>query len=247
MAPWCALLLAALFLPGLAQAAKLRVCVDAVPHPPLMYPDGSGTVGRVIAEAAREAGFVLEYYAAPLARCRAEAERDVVQAFPMTPYLPELLPYVAFPQRLGAVDPQRASVVARVALFRRVGSRATWNGRRIADSPSPVLVAAGTLAISDALRRIGARADQNARSLEVNFARMLAGRGDLAAGFSEEGERLLMLPAFAGRIEELPLPLFEQPYYFAVSKGFYAQHGPAVERMWNALGRLHQPAKTLKK
>ncbi len=247
MSTWRLLLAAVLLSPCPALAARLRVCTDVHPHPPYLMPDGGGSVGRMVAEAAREAGFQIEFYAASLARCRAEARINLVNGYPMTPYLPDVLDYVVYPARLGVPDPSRATVRARVMLFRRSGTAIGWNGVRFEGLSGPALVAAGGVAMNLALTAAHARVDQSGRSLQVNFARMLAGRGDIAAGFEEEGMRLLRLPEFAGKVDVLPVPLFEQAYFMVVTKPYYAQHGPAVERMWDAIGRLNQPAKTQKK
>lgn len=247
MPPWRPLLAAVGLFPGLAMAAKLRVCTDVHPHPPHLMPDGGGNVGRLVAQAAREAGLQLEFYAAPLARCRAEIRINLVHGFPMAPYMPEVLPFVQYPMRDGVPDAARATMRTRVMLYRRSGSPATWNGRRVAGLQGKVLVAADGIAMIDALRAAGAPIDQSGRSLAINLAKIMAGRAGVAAGFEQEGAGLLALPAFAGKIETLPLPLFEQSYFLVVSKTYYAQNGAAVETMWDAVGRLNQSAKTQKK
>ena len=61
------------------------------------------------------------------------------------------------------------------------------------------------------------------------------------------GEHLLEQPEWKGRIEALPLPLFEQFYFMVVSKPYYAQNGAAVDAMWDAIARLNEAAKTQKK
>ena len=82
--------------------------------------------------------------------------------------------------------------------------------------------------------------DEQGRSLHANLSKLLAGRGDAAVGVWDEGERLLALPEFAGKIEMLALPVYEQAYFLVVTKAFYAEHGPAVETMWDTIGRLNQ-------
>lgn len=171
------LLLAVLFAPAFGQAADMRMCVDAYPHPPYLTPSGGGSVGRLVRNAARASGNKLSLYAAPLARCRAEIERGLAHAYPLTPYAPAVQPYVRYPMRGAQPDAARATVHARVVLFRPVGGSAQWDGRRITG------------------------------------------------------------------VERKVLPLFETTCYLGVTKVFYARNGAAVERMWNAIGRLNQAAK----
>lgn len=242
MSPFPLLIAAVLLCPGLALAAKLRVCTDVHPHPPFLMPDGSGSAGRLVAAGAREAGFDLEFYAVPLARCRAEAEVNVVHGFPMTPYIPNVLPYARYPMRNGLPDVNRATMRARIMLYQRSGGPVTWNGRKVKGLVRPVLVPSGSLAMIDVLRKIGAPMDEQGRSLQANLSKLVAGRGDAAVGVWDEGAHLLTLPEFAGKIDMLPLPLHEQAYFLVVTKAFYAEHGPAVEVMWNVIGRENQPS-----
>jgi len=243
----CAVSCAVVCSPALAAGARLRMCVDSHPHPPFIMPDGGGSAGRLIAAAARQAGFELEIYQASIARCRAEIGLNLAHGYPTTPYLAELLPIVDFPMRGGAPDPARATMRSRIMLFRRSGAGVTWDGVRLGGLARPVLVPSGSLMIPPFLKALGAPMDVSGQSMAINFVKLMAGRSDSLAGLEDEGERLLRDPRFAGKIEVLPLPLFEQTYYFAISRDFRARHGPAVEAMWDAIGRLNQAAKAHKK
>lgn len=247
MSPWRSLFLAVLFAPVAVMAAEMRMCVDAYPHPPYLTPSGGGAVGTLVRQAAREAGMTLSVYAAPVARCRAEIERGLAHAYPLTPYAPAELPLIQFPMRAGAADPARATVHARVMLFRPAGGGAQWDGRTLTGIGSKVLVPHGSLMLPAMMRAHNVPFDQEGRSLAINFAKMLAGRGDAAAGFEAEGRLLLAQPAFAGKIEALPQPLFEQTYYLAVTKVYYERNQAAVERLWDAIGRLNKAAEAQEK
>lgn len=247
MPPWRLLRAGLLLCPALAAGAALRLCTDAQPHAPYLTPDGGGTLGRLVSQAARDAGVEVQFHPASLARCRAEIALGLVHGFPMTPFMPGALPFAAYPMRDGGPDPSRAMVHARIMLFRRVGWWATWDGQRFFGLQRPVLAGTNSVAIAQALKASGAPMDDNGKSLEINFIKMMGGRSDMAAGFEAEGRRLLALPRFRGRIEMLPAPLLERTYYLAVSKSDYARNRELVDKMWNAIGRLNESAKTLEK
>ncbi|SHG34699.1 hypothetical protein [Massilia sp. CF038] len=247
MSPKRKWLVAVLFAPAFGLAAELRMCVDQHAHLPYLTPQGGGTVGRLVERAAREAGFKLTLLVAPVARCRVEVERGTAHAYPLTPYLPAVLPFAQYPMQGGLADSTRATVRARVALFRPVGGQVKFDGVSISGLDRKVLVPFGSLVLSEVLRARQVPFDQEGRSLAINFAKMLAGRGDAAAGFEAEGLQLMAQPPFAGKIEMLPLPLFEQTYYLGVSKDYYARHGVAVERLWDAIGRLNKAAEAQEK
>ncbi len=246
MSSWRLLLSAILFAPGATLAAALRLCTDVQPHPPYLTPDGGGLIGRLVSQAARDAGVALSYRPASLARCRAEVALGTVHGFPMAPYMPAALPFARYPMRDGLPDASRAVAQLRIMLYRRRGAAVSWDGKRIEGLRRPVLIAAGSVAIQDKLDALQVATDNNARSIDVNFAKIMAGRGELTAGFEEEGKRLLRLPQYAGNIEMLPQPLQEGTYYLVVSRSFYAGNDAAVEKLWDAIGRLNQAAKTQK-
>ncbi|UUZ46963.1 hypothetical protein LP420_25370 [Massilia sp. B-10] len=159
-----------------------------------------------------------------MARCRAEIERGLAHAYPLTPYACQVLPYVRYPMRGGQPDAARPTVHARVVLFRPVGGSVQWDGRRITGVERKVLLPYGSLLLPQAMAAYQVPFDQEGRSLAINFAKMLAGRGDAAARLQAEGLALIAQPAFSFyKIEALPLPLFETTYYLGVTKVFYAQ------------------------
>lgn len=221
-----------------AQAVTLRICIDIHPHPPLLTPDGGGIAGRLARAAASAAGFAVELHTVPILRCRALLATGELHAFPMTPRTAELAAIARFPERNGMPDKSRASAVARLVAFRRVGSRVDWDGERFTGLDRPVLVPSTRVRLLDLVKAAGAPIDSSASSLELNFAKLLAGRGDAAVGFDGEGQVLMALSQFAGKIEMVPLALGEDAFYLAVDRAFYASHKDQVEAMWNQIARL---------
>jgi len=231
----------------MAGAADLRLCADINPRPPYMMPDGSGIADRRVAAAAREAGLVPTVFPVSLARCAAEVKAGLMHGFPMVPYAPVMFPFVVYPMRDGAIDMRRATLTARQVLFRPKGGSASWDGVRMTGVRRAVLVNAGGLPMIATLKSLNVPSDANGKSLQVNLVKMLAGRGEAAIGFEGEGALLLDQPAFKGKVEMLPVPLHETAYFMVVSKSYYDTHRDAVEKMWDAVGRLHQAAKAQKK
>lgn len=247
------LLLLALSCPALALAVTLHVCTDVRSHPPLLLPDGSGSVGAMVTAAARQAGIELAFHAMPIARCKAEFARNKVQAYPLTPYSKELITLGQYPERNGVLDNSRSTAAGRLIVYRRKGEPVGWDGSRFSGLDKPVLVPSGSVVIRERMESTGAAMDMNGNSFETNFEKLLAGRGDAAIGFEHEGMLLLERPEFAGKIEALPIPLKELMFYMIVHKDFYQAHRVRVEAMWTAIGRLRaaelsaETAKALKK
>ena len=113
-----------------------------------------------------------------------------------------------------------------------------WDGSRFAGLHKPVLVAYGSVMIGDRLAALGQSSDAAGKNLEVNFAKLLAGRGDVALGWEQDGLALMAKPAFAGKVEALPRPFAEEPYYLGLSKRFCQDHPEAAAQLWAAIGRI---------
>ncbi|WP_228893566.1 hypothetical protein [Pseudoduganella aquatica] len=215
----------------------LRLCVDERPWPPYLTPSGDGMAQRLLRDAAQEAGATLATYAAPVTRCREEIRYNSADGFPIAPYTPALLPFMAFPMRGGEPDPARAVMSARTLAYRRTGSATHWDGVRFTHLATPVLVRFGSVLMIDKLAAMGVQTDDSGKTLSANFAKLLAGRADIVVGLETTGLALLALPEFAGKIEALPAPFTEEAYYLGLSKAFYDAHPQLSERLWDAIAR----------
>ncbi len=231
----CVALIALLVVCG-AHGATMRICTDEVAHPPHISPSGDGLLDRRIRIAASIAGVDLEWHAAPVSRCLGEMRTGFADAFPASAATAAMRPFLAYPMAGGTLDSSRAVMVARMVVYRRKGTMMTWDGKRFAGLSTPVLAMPGMRLVHERLAMLGVAADGGGKSLEINFAKLLAGRADLAIGPESDGRILLARAEFGATIEALPVPFSEEAYYLVVSRRFYALNRESVERMWQALG-----------
>jgi polar amino acid transport system substrate-binding protein len=237
----CCMLLP-LWASSLAGAAAMRICVDELSHLPFITPAGEGVSGKLIRQAAAETGMSITFYSAPITRCREEIRAGIADGFPTAPYTPALLPFMVFPMQQTRPDPARAVVLARALVFRRKGSSVDWDGQRFTKLERPAMLPFGSVLLTDRLQAMNVRFDDKGKSLNAVFAKLLAGRGDVAIGAEYSGRAILADPRYAGKIEELLKPFSEESYYFGVSRRFYEANGPQVERLWDAIGRVRASA-----
>ncbi len=233
---WC--LCAALLLPAHAQALKLRLCVDARPHPPFLTPDGGGSVGALVKLAAAEAGVELELYHAPVTRCREEIRANLADGYPSASYTPTWQALLDYPMKKGRPDPSRAVLFVRVLAYQRSGGNVGWDGKHFSRLSTPVLVSYGSVMIGDRLGAIQQPSDATGKNLAVNFTKLAAGRGDVALGWENDGLALLDKPEFAGKVEPLALPFAEEMFYLGLSKRFVQANPAVAEQLWAAIGRI---------
>ncbi len=238
--PRLALLLLMIALPAHAAPPLLRICVDAQSHLPFINGKGEGLTGRLIRKAAQQSGIAVSFVARPVTRCREEIRAGVSDAFPTTPFTPSLTPFMAFPMRQGKAeaDPERAVLVARAMVFRRKGSKVDWDGTRFTGLERPVLVPFGAALLVDRLMAMQLPVDDKGKTLAGSFAKLIAERGDAVVGAEHSGLAQLAIPPMSEKIDMLPIPFSEEPYYMAVSQAFYAANPGKMEQLWTAISRI---------
>jgi len=225
-----------------AAAVTLRLCTDEQSRLPYITPQGTGMADMLIKEAAREVGITVEFRPAPITRCREEIRVNAVDGFPTVPYSASVTEFMAFPMHGTAPDAARAVGNIRALVFRRVGTPAAWDGARFTQLTTPVLVPFGSVLLLDRLTQMGIPLENTARGLEANFQKLLAGRAELAVGSEFTGMVLLGQAQYAGKIEALPAPFTDEPYYLGVSKRFRDTHPDLMEKLWNAMTRIRKSA-----
>jgi polar amino acid transport system substrate-binding protein len=223
-----------------AAAVTLRLCTDEHSRLPYITPQGTGMADLLIREAARELGITLELRPAPITRCREEVRVNAVDGYPIVPYSPSVREFMAFPMHGNEPDASRAIGNIRLLIFRRVGTLAAWDGARFTQLTTPVLVPSGSVLSQDRLTQMGVPQENTARGLEANFQKLLAGRAELAMGSEFTGNVLMGQPQYAGKIEALPAPFADEPFYLGVSKRFHDANADLMEKLWNAMARLRK-------
>ncbi|GAB2869676.1 hypothetical protein GCM10027277_43680 [Pseudoduganella ginsengisoli] len=223
-----------------AAAVTLRLCTDEHSRLPYITPQGTGLADHLIRAAANELGITLEFRPAPISRCREEVRVHAVDGFPTVPYSPSVTDFMAFPMHGDDVDASRAISNIRAMVFRRTGTATSWDGVRFVQLTTPVLVPFGSVLLMDRVGKMGIPMENTARGLEANFQKLLAGRAEVAVGSEFTGAALLTQPQYAGKIEMLPIPFSDEPYYLSVSKRFSDANPGLMEKLWNTMARIRK-------
>ncbi|NHZ42983.1 hypothetical protein [Massilia aquatica] len=177
-----------------------------------------------------------------MVRCREEIRAGVADGFPTAPYTPSLTSFMSFPMHGAAPDNTRAVMLARAMVFRRKGSALDWDGKQFSHRNLPVLVPFGAVLLLDRLQAMGVPHDDKGKTLDLIFAKLAAQRGDAAIGAEYSGIAHLTEPRFATQLEMLPVPFSEEPYFLGVASDYHSAHPAAVERLWDAIGRIGKSA-----
>ncbi|WP_035057518.1 substrate-binding periplasmic protein [Andreprevotia chitinilytica] len=224
---------------GPAAATTLDLCMDEADFSPYTYAKTDGTFQVLIKMAAKRANLQVVINVVPWARCREGVAHGNYDAAVAMNANSATLQTAVFPNRKGKIDPTAALGGSSAYVFRRVGSKAEWNGKRFSNV-SLLLIPSAYEDMQEAARQLGVKYDDGAKDLRRNFQKLLGNRGDVAIAYLNEGRNLQADPAFRGKIEMLPEPLFSTYYYLSFSRQFFAKSPAVVQRMWTAIKQTRE-------
>lgn len=216
----------------------LRICSDDRAHPPFFYPDRDGSVQTLVHMAAAQVGMKVEISPMPVRRCRAEVQHGGADAVLMTAFVDANARDLVYPMRDGRTDADKSVARTQAMVFRRKGSKASWDGKRFSHLSGPVLVPTGYAFISHRLAQAQVPFDEGARDAEQNFLKLLGSRSELVILPENDGMELLRNPKWSGRIEVLPLPFTVQEFYMAFSSAFFQEHPDVAAALWRAIADI---------
>lgn len=235
---WPALLLAALPLFGQAEEA-LVICFESEDVRPWRHKDGSGLNFELLNRVARRANVTFRYEPAPWRRCFSEMHKGAVSGVLGASFKPERMEFGAYPGGNPA-DARRSVYSERYLLVRRKGDKVDWDGSAIRHLDGPVAVQNG-YSVGGDLRAINVGIDDGARSAADNLNKLLAGRVGAVAILAGEFSSLLgKEPALRDKVEALPRPLVEKPYYLILSHQLLKTRPEVAERIWSQIEAVRQ-------
>lgn len=228
--------------PAGSQPAPLRLCYDQAP----LYPWRTGVEAKgldfaLLDLAVKRSGLSVRLSAQPWKRCLAEVEQGKQDGAIAASFRSERLEFAVYPMAGDKPDVERRMRTESYSLFRLRGSGVQWDGKRIHGTDKPIGAQLG-YSIVDQLKSSGVAVDEATANAADLFRKMLAGRLEAAALLTQEGDYLLREPAFRARIERLPQPLAEKPYYLVFSKPFHADHPALAVKFWAALAAARDSA-----
>lgn len=216
-----------------AAPARLRLCVSDQPFAPYTHPDGSGLFQQRALAAARGLDVVVEQYAAPRARCIQDSRAGRADAL-IGVFSPARRAWLAYPMRDGQPLAEQGVGQIQVLVFRRVGSRVDWDGRKLTGLDGQSLGLRFGFAYGAKLEGLDVPVDDKAMSSEQLIAKLVKGRVGAVLLTDEALPQVARLPP--GQIEALPRPYDTMALYLIVTRDFEAQHGELVQKLWANLG-----------
>ncbi|MCD2516233.1 amino acid ABC transporter substrate-binding protein [Massilia sp. G4R7] len=240
------LLAACLLAPAMALAKQdsITLCFERQDVRPWRTLDGGGLNFELLGEVARRVGVTFDYQSMPWKRCLEQLRANQVGGafavsfnrdrlglgvYPGVPAGAAVTPNAPDPQ----ADPAKRMHIDTYVLVRPKGSRLDWDGKTFHHLEGRIGFQLG-YSVGDFLRLQGVALDEGSQRPDELAEKLVAGRLAGAAMGGGDAIRMLRGP-MGGKLEVLPVPLVEKPYYLVLSHAFVARQPQLAARLWNAI------------
>lgn len=222
-----------------AQEA-MQLCYEDVDNFPWLVKNGRGLNNTLVDMASALSGVTTEQLAFPWKRCLHNIASGTVAGGLAASYSAERAEFAVYPTTPdGQLDSTRRLKTDGYSLYRRKGTTAHWDGQQFVNLTGPVGSLLGYSSAAE-LRKHGATVHESSDLPAVAMQHLLAGNLQLLALMTREGDEQLSNPELAGKVEKIPSPFVEKPYFVIFNKEFYRTHRKRVEQFWDGLAAARE-------
>lgn len=229
---------------SLAQAApgeRITLCFERQEVRPWRSLDGGGLNFELLAEVAKRTGVAFDYQSMPWKRCLEQLKANQVGGAFAVSFNRDRMALGAYPGVVPGspdphADPSKRMHIDTYVLVRRRGSRLDWDGKSFHNLDGRIGFQLG-YSVGDFLRAQGVAVDEGSQRADELAQKLVAGRLAGAALGGGDAARQMRSP-FGAKLEMLPLPLIQKPYYLVLSHALYASRPELAQRLWNAVEQV---------
>lgn len=222
-----------------AARETISLCFERQHVPPWRDLNGGGLNFELLNLVAARLDITFDFQSMPWKRCLEQLKANQVGGAFAVSFLPSRLDIGAYPGGAQA-DPSKRMHVDSYVLVRRKGSRVDWDGKTIRNLDGAIGVQLG-YSVADFLRAQKVPVDEGSQRASELMQKLLAGRLAAAAIGGGDATVLLSTP-MAEKLEILPLPLIEKPYYLMLSRALVAARPQLATRIWKAVEEARNSA-----
>ncbi len=224
-----------------AATGAVTVCIPVNPFPPLTFPTHEGQGQWLVRKAVEKQGETVQFLAVPWLRCTEGAANGTYDAaMPPSALFASTL---AFPMTgAGQMNTQLAVGEVDLSVVRRIGTKASWDGKAFADLSRPVMYNRGIVSIREKLAKLGVDGDDAAHANESLLRKLLVGRGELLIMNTQAARVEVADPEYQGKLEVLPAPFLTFTLYLAFNRQYQARNPAFADAVWAEIGRLRASA-----
>lgn len=236
-----ALCLLAVMAGAVSAKETISLCFERQHVPPWRDLNGGGLNFELLHLVAARVDIQFEFHSMPWKRCLEQLKANQVGGAFAVSYLASRLDTGAYPTLPGGgADPSKRMHVDSYVLVRRKGSRVDWDGKAIRHLDGAVGVQLG-YSVAEFLRAQNVPVDEGSQRASELMQKLLAGRLAAAAIGGGDATMLLATP-MAEKLEILPRPLIEKPYYLILSRALVAARPELANRIWKAVEEARNSA-----
>jgi polar amino acid transport system substrate-binding protein len=217
----------------------LTLCFERQEVLPWRTLDGHGLNFELLEEVAAKSGVRFDYRSMPWKRCLEQLRANQVDGAFAASFSRERQQVGAFPGG-AAPDAAKRMHVDRYVLVRRHGSTIDWDGKAFHHVDGRVGFQLG-YSVGDFLRERGVPVDEGSQKASELADKLMAGRLAAAAMGGGDAMRLIRGPV-AARLEVLPAPLVEKPYFLMLSHALAQGRPQLAARLWDTVERVRTGA-----
>ncbi|TFW15530.1 substrate-binding periplasmic protein [Duganella callida] len=226
-----ACLLLVLSLPASA-AETVRLCFEAQDVRPWRTEQGGGLNFELLKMVGQRLDVRFDFQSIPWKRCLAQLKDNAVDGAFAVSYKPDRRELGEYP---GGERPDAGKRMHTdtYMVLRRKGSRVDWDGKRFRNLDGAVGFQLG-YSVGDVLRAQRVEVDEGSQRADELARKLIAGRLAAAAVGGSDAATLMRGP-LAPRLELLPIPIVEKPYFLILSHAMLAQRPQLAQRIWDEI------------
>ncbi len=142
----------------------------------------------------------------------------------------------------GTPDPSKALYVAKVNVYLRANSGASWDGKTL-HNPRAVVITQRGYFIGAVMRARGQRVIDSVKAADEALRMLAAGNADVAVLMTDTSDEALRTdPRFRTLVSRAPLPYMEFPLFLLISRASYEQDPARIEAIWSAIATVRASA-----
>lgn len=201
---------------------------------------GTGLNFELLDNVAAELKLRFRYEGTPWKRCLFELKGNRHAGAIGASFKPERIEYGSYPGSNGDKQPDSSKLIylERYVVVRRKGSQVGWNGSAFEQLNRPVGAPLGYSVVDD-LKKSDVQVDDGAHTAGTVLQKLMLGRIDAAILLQGEMGSLLAEDArLKEKLEILPRPFAEKPYYLLLSHQLVQSRPELATRIWAMIARM---------
>ncbi|WP_137937861.1 hypothetical protein [Chitinivorax sp. B] len=216
----------------------IKLCYEGEDSFPWILKDQKGLNLIMLEQVAKASNLKLEMHPMPWKRCLYDVKHNTMHGAFAASYNADRAEFSVYPMKDGKPDSSRRMMFDSYSLYRLKGSPVSWDGNTFQGLEGPVGTQLG-YSITDMLKLADIEVDDGAKTADDTLRKLVLKRIVAAALLTPEGDNSIASNSeFTHKIERVPIPLVEKPYFLIFSKPFQARYPAITNQLWDAVALI---------